>query len=80
VQFLEMIWWLVGGVLFLYLWPLQLRDGRYALGVLGWYGCGRFWLEPLRESPDKLYGRILINQLVAAILALLSGCGLLFLN
>jgi prolipoprotein diacylglyceryltransferase len=77
VQFLEMFWWLLGGALFLYLWPLNLRHGTYALCVLCWYGSGRFWLEPLRESPERLYRGLLINQLVAAILAISTGCGLL---
>jgi prolipoprotein diacylglyceryltransferase len=73
VQFMEMIWWLLGGVVFLLLWPQAYPAGSYALGVLTWYGFGRFFLEPLREKPDVVLGKIRINQLVAALLALGAG-------
>lgn len=77
VQFLEMAWWLVGLLAFLLLWPSALRLGSYALAVLAWYGVGRFFLEPLREHPDLVFGRIRINQVVAAVLALGAGCALI---
>jgi len=47
--------------------------------VLAWYGFGRFWLEPLREKPDLAWGRVRVDQLVAAVLALVAGGRLLFL-
>ena len=77
VQFLEMAWWLVGLLAFLLLWSSALRPGSYALAVLAWYGIGRFLLEPLRENPDLVFGRIRINQMVAAMLALGAGCALI---
>jgi prolipoprotein diacylglyceryltransferase len=77
VQFLEMLWWLLGGALFLTVWPTPLRPGDYALGVLTWYGVGRFVLEPLREQVDVVFGRIPINQLIAASLAIASSVVLL---
>jgi phosphatidylglycerol---prolipoprotein diacylglyceryl transferase len=70
VQALEIAWWLLGGALFLALWPTPAPAGSYALGVLGWYGFGRFFLEPMREAPDVVFGRVRINQVVAAALAL----------
>ena len=38
-------------------WPRSFAPGTYALGALGWYGLGRFWLEPLRAPPDRVAGR-----------------------
>jgi phosphatidylglycerol---prolipoprotein diacylglyceryl transferase len=73
VQFLEMAWWVLGLAVFLSIWPRTLPSGGYALGVLAWYGVGRFFLEPLRECPDVVFGRVRINQLVAALIA--SGAG-----
>jgi phosphatidylglycerol:prolipoprotein diacylglycerol transferase len=73
VQFMEMVWWLLGGVLFLILWPRGYPSGSYALGVLAWYGLGRFFLEPLRERPDVIMGKWRINQLVAGVLAIGAG-------
>jgi prolipoprotein diacylglyceryltransferase len=77
VQYLEMIWWLVGSALFLMVWPAPLAPGNYALGVLAWYGTGRVFLEPLREEVDVVFGRIPINQLIAAALAIIGGALLL---
>ena len=47
------------------------------LAVLAWYGVGRFFLEPLRERPDIVFGQVRINQVVAALLALGAGCALI---
>ncbi|MBI3246331.1 MAG: prolipoprotein diacylglyceryl transferase [Deltaproteobacteria bacterium] len=80
VQWLEIGWWLLAGAGLLWLWPKALPPGSYALGVLSWYGLGRFWLEPLREEPDLVAGWVRINQVVAALLALGSGGALLFLS
>jgi phosphatidylglycerol---prolipoprotein diacylglyceryl transferase len=77
VQFLEMAWWLVGLALFFMLWPSALSPGSYALAVLAWYGIGRFFLEPLRERPAMVFGRVRINQVVAALLVLGAGCALI---
>jgi len=77
VQFLEMGWWLLGLATFCVAWTHSLLLGTYALGALGWYGFGRFWLEPLRESPDLVLGRIRINQVVAALLAISTGIALI---
>ena len=59
------------------LWTHSFPPGSCALGVLCWYGLGRFWLEPLREQQDLVAGRLRINQLVAALLALVAGGALL---
>ena len=77
VQFLEMAWWLPGGIGFIWHWPKSFPPGNYALGVLAWYGLGRFFLEPLREAPDLIAGRVRINQCVAAALVLGAGGALL---
>jgi phosphatidylglycerol:prolipoprotein diacylglycerol transferase len=77
VQFLEMAWWLLGGIGFIWLWPKSFPPGNYALGVLAWYGLGRFFLEPLREAPDIVAGGLRINQWVAAALVLGAGGALL---
>lgn len=79
VQFLEMASWIVGLVAFLSLWPRALPPGSCALAVLAWYGAVRFFLEPLRERPDVVWGRVRINQLVAALIALSAGGVLIFI-
>jgi prolipoprotein diacylglyceryltransferase len=77
VQFMEMAWWLIGGLLLICLLPRAHEAGSCALGVLAWYGLGRFWLEPLRENPDVLVGKVLVNQVVAALLFVGAGGALL---
>lgn len=76
VQFLEMAWWLMGMGGYLLIWGWELPPGSYGLSVVTWYGFGRFWLEPLRESPDLVAGRIRINQVVAGLLTISAGFGL----
>ena len=78
VQWLEIGWWFLAGAGLVWLRPYSFPPGSYALGVLSWYGLGRFWLEPQREKPDLVGGRVRINQVVAALLALVAG-GALFL-
>ena len=51
--------------------------GQLALGVLAWYGTGRSFLEPMREEVDVVFGRVPINQLVAALLAVIAGAALI---
>jgi prolipoprotein diacylglyceryltransferase len=80
VQWLEIGWWCLALAGFLFFWGRPYPAGTYALAVLGWYGLGRFWLEPLREAPDLAFGRVRINQLVAAGLALGAAGGLVLLN
>jgi phosphatidylglycerol:prolipoprotein diacylglycerol transferase len=77
VQFLEMAWWLIGLAGFFVLWPGSLPRGSYALAVLAWYGVGRFFLEPLREQPDVVLGGVRIDQVVAALIAVAAGGGLI---
>ena len=79
VQWLEIGWWLLAIAGLLWLWPWSLAPGCYAAGVLGWYGVGRFWLEPLREKSDSVAG-VRIHQLVSALLALAAGGVLVLLN
>jgi len=76
VQFMEMAWWLLGAALFFWLWPRSFATGSYALGVLAWYGFGRFWLEPLREKPDLVGGKVRVNRWIAALLVLVGAGGL----
>jgi phosphatidylglycerol:prolipoprotein diacylglycerol transferase len=80
VQFMEMAWWILGLVAFLSLWPQAPPPGSYALAVLAWYGAGRFFLEPLRERPDVVCGRVRVNQVVAALIASGAGSALIFLG
>ena len=77
VQFMEMAWWLIGFVAFIMLWPGALPPGSYALAVAAWYGVGRFFLEPLREWSDVVFGRVRIDQVVAALLAIAAGGALI---
>jgi phosphatidylglycerol---prolipoprotein diacylglyceryl transferase len=72
-----MAWWLTGFVAFLMLWPGALPPGSYALAVAAWYGIGRFFLEPLREWQDVVFGRVRIDQIVAALLAIAAGSALI---
>ncbi len=76
-QWLEVVWWLLACVGLLWLWPRQLPAGCYAFAVLGWYGLGRFWLEPLREDSTVLYG-MRVDQVVAAFMAVIAGAGFLW--
>jgi len=78
VQLLEMVGWILGLVAFLSAWPQAFRPGSYALGVLAWYGAVRFLLEPLREDPDVVFGRVRINQVVAGLIALGAGGALIY--
>ena len=80
VQWLEIGWWLLAGAGLLWLWPYSLPPGSYALGGLCWYGVGRFCLEPLRQQPDLVGGRLRVNQVVAALLTLVTGGALLALS
>lgn len=73
VQFLEMAWWLLGFIAVLMLWPGAFPSGSYGLAVLAWYGVGRFFLEPLREQSDVVFGRVPIDRVVAALLAVAAG-------
>ena len=77
VQFLEMAWWFIGLLGFLLLWTRALQPGSYALAVLAWYGAGRFFLEPLREQSDVVFGRVRIDQAIAALLAVATGGALI---
>lgn len=80
VQFIEMVWWLLGGAVFLALWPSAFPSGSHAVGVLGWYGLGRFFLEPLREHSDLIFGTVRIDRVVAGALALVAGAALVILT
>jgi prolipoprotein diacylglyceryltransferase len=80
LQYLEIAWWLLGIAIYLAVWPHPFAAGSYALAVLCWYGVGRFWLEPLRKSVDVVFGRCPINQLMAALLATVSGAALVLIN
>jgi phosphatidylglycerol:prolipoprotein diacylglycerol transferase len=77
-QWLEIGWWLMAVIGLIWLWPRHLPPGCYALGVLAWYGAGRVWLELLREQQDIVFGRVRVDQVVAALLALVAGGGLIW--
>ena len=79
VQFYEIAWWLIGCAFFWGLWPTPAAPGTYALSVLAWYGVGRFFLEPMRETPDVVFGRVRINRVVAAALTVAAAIGLVAL-
>jgi len=51
---MEMAWWLLGAVLFSAFGRAPTHQAVYALAAVGWYGFGRFWLEPLREKADMV--------------------------
>jgi prolipoprotein diacylglyceryltransferase len=53
--------------------------GAAALGVLAWYGLGRFILEPLRAEPDTV-SHVRINQVVAGVLVICAAFLLLLLK
>ena len=80
VQFLEMAWSLIGFGAFCLLWRSRFPEGSYALAVLAGYGIGRLFLEPLRERPAVVFGRVYINQIVAALLAIAAGVALIIRN
>jgi prolipoprotein diacylglyceryltransferase len=71
VHWLEIVWWLLACAGLAWLWPLKLPAGSCALAVLGWYGLGRTWLQPLRRSSTLVHG-IRVDQVVAALLACVS--------
>src|SRR5262245_30929112 len=76
VQWLEIGWWLLALAGLIVLWPLAFPSGSYAAGGLGWYGLGRFWLEPLRQQSDVVAG-VRIHQAIAALLAVAAVCVLM---
>ena len=80
VQSLEIGWWLLalGGLFFLWGRPFPPGTVRPGWSGLVWFGA--FLLEPLRQTPDLVFGRVRINQVVAACLAIAAGGGLCLLN
>ena len=64
------------------IWGFKLRKSPadFALGGLASYGLGRFWLEPLGGAPDLVFGRVRINEVIAACLTLAAVGGLFLLN
>ena len=76
-QWLEIAWWILVCAGLLWLWPRQLPTGCYAFAVLGWYGLGRVWFELLRRHTDVVFG-LRLNQVVAALLAIVAGTGFLW--
>lgn len=78
VQFMEMGWWLLGVGAYAWLWRRAPPPGSWTWGLFLWYGFGRFWLEPLREVPAIVAGRVRINQIVAGVIAVVGGCAFVF--
>ena len=77
VQFIEMVWWALGGAGALWLWPASAAPGNLALAVLAWYGFARFFLELLREAPDVVLGRVRIDRVVAGVVGAAAGATLI---
>lgn len=80
VQLLEIGWWVLAGAALLLTSAWRFPPGARALGVLAWYGAGRFWLETLRETPDRVLGGLRVNQIVAAALAIFAGAAMFFVG
>jgi len=78
VQLLEIGWITLAGGALIYLFDKPHPVGALALGILAWYGAGRFLLEPLREEPDIAFSTR-VNQVIAAIVSLIAGFWLLVL-
>ncbi len=76
VQLLEIGWIALACGALIYLFDKPHPAGALALGVLAWYGAGRFLLEPLREEPDIAFSAR-VNQVIAAIVSLIAGFWLL---
>jgi phosphatidylglycerol:prolipoprotein diacylglycerol transferase len=68
VQWLEIGWWCMAIAGLAMLWPRAFPPGSYGMGVLAWYGAGRVWLEPLRDTSRDSSTRL--NRRVAAAMAL----------
>jgi prolipoprotein diacylglyceryltransferase len=77
-QWLEIAWWLTACAGLVWLWPKHLPAGSYAFAVLGWYGVGRAWLETIRRQEGSTVRGVRVNQVVAALMALVAGAGLLW--
>jgi prolipoprotein diacylglyceryltransferase len=67
VQLFEVGWLILAGGGLIYYFPHPHPAGAVAVGVLAWYGLGRFILEPLRAEPDTVF-HVRINQFVAGVL------------
>jgi phosphatidylglycerol:prolipoprotein diacylglycerol transferase len=78
VQLLEIGWTSLAAGALMYLFDKPHPAGALALGAFAWYGAGRFFLEPLREDPDKAFS-IRVNRVIAAILSVSAGFWLLIL-
>ncbi len=79
VQLLETAWLAAAVALFAWFFPRPHPAGALALGSIAWYGAGRSVLESFREEPDLVFGRVRINQLIAAALSVGAGGMLLLL-
>lgn len=77
-QWMEIAWWALACLGLALVWSWPRTPGACALGVLAWYGLGRAWMETLREPGDLLLGRIPVNQVVGAALAVAAGSALVF--
>ncbi len=66
----EILWNLVGFVLILAFLDRRKFRGEVFLWYTAWYGCGRAFMEGLRDPEFQLMaGSVRINQLIAAVLA-----------
>jgi phosphatidylglycerol:prolipoprotein diacylglycerol transferase len=79
VQLFELGWLILAAGGLIYYFPHPHPAGAAALGVLAWYGLGRFILEPLRAEPDTV-SHVRINQVVAGVLVICAAFLLLLLK
>src|SRR5262249_21868593 len=77
VQWIEIGWWIAAALGRVVLRRFHLPTGSQALAVVAWYGVGRFWLEPLRETPNLVGDRIRVDRVVAAVMAIGATAALL---
>jgi len=80
VQLLDFAWLLAGAITLCWLVNRPHAAGALALGVIAWYGLGRFLLEPLRAEPDLVFGSLRVNRVIAAALALGASAWLMWLS
>ncbi len=76
----ESIWNLIGLLLVFGYLDFRKFKGEIFLFYMAWYGIGRAWMEPLRDTEYNLHiFGLRINMLLAIVLALLAVGGLVFI-
>lgn len=81
VQLLDAAWAAIVLGALAWLWPRRPFDGAVITAAMALYAAGRFVLEPWRDKPDRLHGRLLQRRISAVLLAtalLTAGLGWYF--